>query len=353
MQAPYRCPRCGSRDVRDGKTGLGGAALYEFTCRRCGLAEERRSDAADLDPWWARWTAPPEAAAAAAVPAVARDVVAPAVAPDALLAAVTADPASDAPRLAYADALAATAPARAELVRLQVARHAAERASGALRAKPAKRERALLAAHGADWARYVEPYAVPTDNPAPDPGWTFERGFVGRLRVAPATLVGLGARLFALAPLAHLDLAVDARDGDDAGALRAALTSPLLGRLRTFAAASCGLTDDDAAALAANPAIAGLAWLDLRDNRIGDRGVRALAASAAVRAIPIVLLGGNPCDPGQQVSLDFDGSIADSWIPPAGEALEAAHGPIPWIHLPPAGDLPDREHAQPARQAPG
>jgi hypothetical protein len=142
-----------------------------------------------------------------------------------------------------------------------------------------------------------------------------------------------------MAPIRHLDFAPDQP-------LRAALASPLLGRLRTLGLAACNLDDDDAIALAANPHIGALRWLDLRDNQIGARGIAALGASAAVRAIPIVLLTNNPVDPAQQYSLDWDSSVADSWLPPEGAELEAAHGGISWLHLPPSHQLPDRYHVE-------
>ena len=80
-------------------------------------------------------------------------------------------------------------------------------------------------------------------------------------------------------------------------------------------------------------------------NRINERGMRALAASAAVRAIPFVLLGGNPGDPSEQLSLDWDGSIASSWLPDLGRELEAAHGTIAWLYPASPADRPDRYHA--------
>jgi len=48
------------------------------------------------------------------------------------------------------------------------------------------------------------------------------------------------------------------------------------------------------------------------------------------------------------VSHDVDGSQLVEGLPPTGEAAEARHGRIPWLHLPPVG-LPDRFHARVAR----
>jgi len=326
---PYECPRCHARDVRDTHTGLGGVTLYEFACRRCGLDEDRRSDAADLDAWWRRWTAVASAAPVA--------VAAPPSTLDAVAAAVIAAPDDDEARLAYAAAIAAADPPRAELIRLQVERAAAERARGARWSRPSGRETELLRRHGAIWARFVDPFARPVTQPAPDPGWGFERGFVEFLRVAPDALVAAGAALFAVVPLQHLDLIA----GDELGA---ALASRWISRVRSLGLPGAGLDDDGAVALAASPHLGRLAWLDLRDNRIGERGMRALAASAALRAIPVVLLGGNPADPSEQLSLDWDGSIASSWLPDLGRELEAAHGTIGWLYPASPADRPDRYH---------
>ncbi|HEU4733845.1 MAG TPA: leucine-rich repeat domain-containing protein [Kofleriaceae bacterium] len=256
-----------------------------------------------------------------------------------LLAAVCADPDDDAPRLAYAAAIAAREPARAELIRLQLARSADERTRGALVGAASARERTLLERHGDDWARPIDPFVRPTRRPRPDPGWRFERGFVAFVRIDADTLASLGERLFQMAPIRHLDF-------DPGPPLREALASPLLGRLRTLGLPACKLDDDDAVALAANPHLGGVRWLDLRDNEIGDAGVAALAASPLVRAIPIVLLAGNPGDPAEQYALDGDGSVADSWLPAAGAALEARYDDVAWLHLPPYHRQPDRYHAR-------
>lgn len=337
-----RCPRCQSTAITPKRIGVSGGYLYEFLCTRCGAWEDHDADEADFPAWWARWHAAP-AAGAPSASATGEVTGATATATpgsrDALLAAVCAAPDDDAPRLRYADAIAGSARERAELIRLQIERTASERARRALVDESSLRERTLLARHGDDWARPLDPFVRPTQRPRPDPGWRFERGFLSFVRIDADTLASLGDRLFRMAPIRHLDFTPDQP-------LRAALASPLLGRLRTLGLAACNLDDDDAIALAANPDIGALRWLDLRDNQIGARGIAALGASAAVRAIPIVLLANNPADPAQQYSLDWDSSVADSWLPPAGAELEAAHGGIGWLHLPPSHQLPDRYHVE-------
>lgn len=312
------CPRCHGTDVRPGRIGVAGGYQYEMVCRTCDLWEDRSSDAQDFAAWWERWHP-------TAVPAS--------------LAAVCADPEADAPRIAYADAAESTQPARAELIRIQLARALAERGARALVSEPGRRELELLARHATDWVSTVAPFVRPVEQPRPDPGWRFERGFVSFVRLDAASLLTLGEQLFALAPIRHLDV-------DNRSPVTAVLASPLFAHLRSLGLTGCKLDDEAAIALAMNPHLAGLRWLDLRDNNIGAPGVAALAASPHVRAIPVVHLGGNPGDPAQQYSLDWDNSVADSWLPPEGAALEQTLGPIPWLHLPPFHLLPDRFHTR-------
>src|SRR5262245_30564076 len=89
-----------------------------------------------------------------------------------LLGAVLAAPEDEAPRLAYADWLAANGQSeRAEFIRLQIERARRPRGDPA-GLYPGEREKALLAAHGAQWLA-----------PLPEPirrVVTFERGFPGR-----------------------------------------------------------------------------------------------------------------------------------------------------------------------------
>ena len=84
---------------------------------------------------------------------------------ESLLAAILDDPASDEPRLVYGDWLTERGDPRGELIALQYKRLDA----GKLPAKEAKREKQLLAEHGAKWMH-------PLDAVVRDP--RFERGFV-------------------------------------------------------------------------------------------------------------------------------------------------------------------------------
>jgi uncharacterized protein (TIGR02996 family) len=64
---------------------------------------------------------------------------------------VVRNPDDDAPRLAYADAVAPRDPARAEFIRLQIERFHDEAARGVHLGRPSAREAALRAKHGSRW----------------------------------------------------------------------------------------------------------------------------------------------------------------------------------------------------------
>lgn len=262
---------------------------------------------------------------------------------DQLLAQIVRNPDDDTPRLAYADAVQPTEPERADFIRMQVARFRDERARGVTTEEPTRAELVLLQQHAARWAQAVVPFARPgggrPDRP-PFPGYGFERGFVAHLRTDPDVLVSRGDELLALAPIQHLDLTGE-------GQLLPALTSPRLGQMRTLRLSQLGLTDVEAVALAERGHLARCEWLDLTANRIGPSGVRALLASAAIRAIKVVLLRGNPSDPAVMVSHDM-GDIIVEGLPPSGKMAEQAYGRIEWLHLV-MRDLPDRFHATAAR----
>ncbi len=358
------CPRCASKEITGKKFGLGGSTLYEFACETCDLYEYRRSNDPDFEEWWARWrpdgdgdadededegedggdepesAAGTSAAASASTPAsTARASIpaGPAKAREELHDAICQDVANDALRLAYADAIAARRPERAEFIRLQVERARSERASGATRSAPSSREAELRKRLGTEWAHFIEPYARPYAPNVPYRGWEFERGFVAELRTDPDMVADPNDYLFRSSPIEHLDLTKD-------GPIIAALAAPRAAQVRSFGLRELGLGDDDMVALARDARLDRCEWLDLRSNNIGQRGVTALADSPRIRAIPVVLLTFNPCDPGTQFSDDGSG-YGEMWLPDEGKELEQRHGRIPWLHLPPLRRLPDRYHA--------
>jgi uncharacterized protein (TIGR02996 family) len=345
------CPRCGKKDITGKKFGFGDVTLYEFNCNSCDLFEFRRSTDPDFDAWWARWhpdgdddedaqgaasddedgDEAAEPAPAASSPASGKPAPT-AKARDQLQDAICRDVANDALRLQYADELARKRPERAEFIRLQVERARNERASRATRSAPTPRESELRKRFGAEWAHFIDPFARPYASDAPYRGWEWERGFVAELRTDPDMVADPREYIFNSSPIEHLDLTTE-------GSVLAALAAPRVAQVRSFGLRDLRLGDDDMEALVRDARLDRCEWLDLRSNNIGERGVKALAASPRIRAIPIVLLTFNPSDPATQFS---DGEM---WLPPEGAELEKAYGRIPWLHLPPPRRLPDRYHA--------
>jgi uncharacterized protein (TIGR02996 family) len=305
------CPNCRGDDLHGAKFGFGDVSVYEYYCRTCGLAEYRRTTDSDFNEWYARWQKPEvvdedEAEVATSAPDLQTIIVA---------------PDGDRPRLAYARAIERTRPERAEFIRLQVERARAERLSGALRSAPSPREQDLRRRFGADWGRYVAPLARPYTSDGDYRGYELERGFIAELRTDPDMVADPREYLFKSAPLEHLDLTPD-------GPVLDALAYPRMAQIRSIGLRDLELGDDDMVVLARDARLDRCEWLDLRSNRVGIRGIQALAASPRIRSIPVVLLASNPCD-----------------LDTVAAALEDAHGWIPWLHLPPPAALPDRYHA--------
>jgi uncharacterized protein (TIGR02996 family) len=258
---------------------------------------------------------------------------------DQLLARVCAHPDDDGPRLAYADHLAGAEPDYAEFIRLQLERSTRERSSKALSALPSPREQALLSRHGHAWARYFDRYVRESPSNPNEPGWQFDRGFIGFARMEPENFVALGDRLFAMAPIQHAELIGAERP------VRPLFGAPQLRHLDSLALPGLGLDDDDAVALAECTALTRCAWLDLSDNRIGFAGVLALAESPVFRDKVRVILNGNPVDPADRGRYDWDGSLADVIPSGIGAEIEQRLGRrVRWFH-PALREVADRFHA--------
>ena len=354
------CPRCNSPDIFSKKFGFGDVTMHEYSCNDCGLFEEKKSTDPDFATWRKRWEA--EVAGSRDVQAIAAAAIARARSANAkrgddgedddgepptatgaagAMVAVVNAPDDDAPRLAYADALARVRPDRAEFIRLQIERAAEETRTRALQSRPGSREAELRAAHGKEWAQQIAAYGRPITSDGKFRGYEFERGFVAMIRTEPEIVYDRSSRLFDLAPIQHVDITSD-------GEVRPLLGSPALSRLRSLGLDGLGLTDDDIHVLVGEGRLAKCEWLDLRDNQITKKGVAELLSSPVIRAIPMVMLDGNPSNPAMQFSRDHDGSIMDQWLPAEGKEAEATYGRIPWLHLP-AGPQPDRYHARHVR----
>lgn len=261
---------------------------------------------------------------------------------DELHAAVCTSPDDDAPRHAYAAFMATYRPERAELVRLQLARHESDRVARKTFSVLGAREQQLLREHGEEWARYLRLFLVPPPVRG-DLGCRFERGFIAHARVAIENVMGLGARLYEMAPIQHLD--VTPGEGAPGRVLRA----PGLDRLDSISLADLGLDNDDALALAECSALARASWVDLRNNKIGRVGVEAIARSPIFANKVRIELEGNPCNPVETAYFDPDGSVADRGAEVKPSSIEDAVGNrVPWLHYTwrHRDDEPDRYYAR-------
>lgn len=229
------------------------------------------------------------------------------------LNAVLSAPASDAPRLAYAAAFENQNDPRAKFIRLQIAHMAAGN-------RPGSREwwecKNLLAATGPVWASAVAPLVQ---------SYTFERGFVGLVKLSAQAFITHAPAIMAAAPVMHLDI-VEAK-----GKVAELMAVPQLATIRSLSLAGCGLDDHDVQKIASSPHLRELRWLSLMDNRAESLGADALARSTTLPNLEWVSFVGNPFNPTECFAEDT-GVIVDRWMPPEGEQFEARHGYRRWLH---------------------
>lgn len=232
-----------------------------------------------------------------------------------LNAAVTAGPLADAPRLAYADAVAGADPERAEFIWMEVeltrrrAGHPAQTSQedGEL----SWRSHEKMTTRGREWARSLRNLVG---------GFGFYRGFVESVQIDASVFVDLAPRLYRLAPVLQLDLSGVA---PVAGRL---FGSPHLRQIRTLSLLRNGLGDAEVELLAASPHLGELRWLDLGVNRIGAAGLEALAASPNLPRLEWLGFRVNAVDdPTPQHADEYD---ADSAV---ARELQARYGPRPWL----------------------
>jgi uncharacterized protein (TIGR02996 family) len=173
------------------------------------------------------------------------------VTPEALLDQIIAHPETEVARRQYADAVAATDPARAELIRLQLGMRDQRKAGATPTLHHLDRERALIAANGRAWA-----------GRAGELVWRYQflRGFVEHVTMTASEFLARAADLYRAAPVRHVTLSA---------------ARPQIQRL------------------AASPHLARLISLDLSDNRLGDEAIKALASSPHLRKLRLLRVAKN------------------------------------------------------------
>ncbi len=181
---------------------------------------------------------------------------------DALLAAVIAARDDDAPRRAYAAAVRASDPARAQLIELQLGARATRRQGGAPSTTDLKTATELVRQHGPRWAGKLHDLT---------PRYWFWGGFPEHVEIAASALVANASKLTAATPLRHLRLTGSKRFIRELAAL------PLMEQLASLDLTSNGITDVDVAELVASPRLHRIRALILTANPISLDAHRAIA----------------------------------------------------------------------------
>jgi carbon storage regulator CsrA len=123
----------------------------------------------------------------------------------------------------------------------------------------------------------------------------FRRGFVESADLEVKEFLTNAVDIFASSPLRRLRVLPGELTQSGPGPIVPTLAgSAYLGRLAAVDLSGLGLTDADAAVLAASPHVTGLTELSLARNRIGYAGARALATSTSFGDELAIDLSGNP-----------------------------------------------------------
>lgn len=260
------------------------------------------------------------------LPAASVATAAPSAEESELLARICASPGDNALRRRYAELAAARHDPHAELISAQLASFEL-RKQGEARVEDdahGTRASALIKAHPA-WTADVERLGVRSVH--------FYRGFIGFVTLDADAFLRNADALFATAPIEHVHLLGAAPH------LAALAATPHLARLRSLVLVDSGLTDGDLAALLASPHLGGLRYLALTGNRLTNAGVEAIAAAPGLKGLKFLGVMQNPCDPPID-KIFFDENVWAWGATEFGQALDARHGPLAWLH-------PDEKHWPP------
>lgn len=234
--------------------------------------------------------------------------------PHALLAPILASPTDDRPRLAAADALTGDR-ARADFIRLQVRRAAAERAMddsqlGVMLAEERRLERP-------DFDDGVGALGVSA---------TVKRGFVQHVKADAGVFIMRADAIRKVAPLLELSLSKAELHLDvlcDTGILDGIVSLDLI---------ESRIGDAGAERLARSKHLTSLRWLDLRRNGLTRAGLDALCASPLSSRLRWLHVAGNGISAPHDQPVEEDGRLIDFEGTELGRELEAQHGPLRWLH---------------------
>jgi hypothetical protein len=236
--------------------------------------------------------------------------------------AVLRDPWPDAPRLAFADAVAATDRDRARVIRDEITVLRARRAG----VMHHLREQDAIVPFRSS-LRFAQRDAFADLIPPGDlHHWVgVGRGFVEVASAPAGWLLDHAPDLFARAPVLDLHVTGLAEQVD------AFFEAPWLSRIRTLRLAGNGLGDAAVRRIAASVFLGRLRWLDLAANRIGPPGLDALATTTMLPSLRFVQIEGNPV-PDPNYVTDMQEAWEGGAMPTnASAAFLARHPGCPWI----------------------
>ena len=241
-------------------------------------------------------------------------------------------PRDNEPRLAYADAVEASDPERAELIRVQLERSRRRAEQWQPERDMAEgggdlyvRHQVLTSRRGPEWAADISPLVD---------GWHFDRGFVETASLGATAFLAVAPELYRRAPILDLNLS-----GVQPVA-RELFACPHLSRIRSIWMVRQELGDAEAIALAGSPYLGSLEWLDLGANRIGAVGLDALAASGNLPRLGYLGFMGNAvADPTPRHADEYD---ADT---PEAVELQRRHGRREWLSAHPRALWPPNRDA--------
>jgi uncharacterized protein (TIGR02996 family) len=239
-----------------------------------------------------------------------------------LLSAITTNPEDDAARLAFAAHLRSSEPDRAQFIERQVAQARARRQARGPRANVGDPG---LSQHEAAWSRTIAKYAT---------SWTFDRGFITAIRIDPHLFLEYAEWLFLNAPIRVVELA---KPEDGPFPMAELADSPFLARLDRISLQDERLTRGDLERLARSKHLDRLLGLGAVGLQVPGTVYEAFAANPQLRKLLSLGLS-NDGFPGERYEDtgqdDLQGRAMFAWtdLAPAGKALEARHGYLPWLH---------------------
>lgn len=241
------------------------------------------------------------------------------------LHAVLTSPSPDAPRRAFADAVAASDPARSKftLLGLELARALRRRDSYSSWTSIEARARAV--APFALREAWLAPLVAAAGKLGPTLKPTFGRGFPEGVTLNAADFVHVAPALYAVAPILDLELS------NVAGVADELFDSPFLARIRSINFVGADVTPAVVERIARSPFLGNLAWLNLYGQPCGLAGIEALAASTSLPSLSWVGGGGRGCPDVNPLPKEDESGAYGHEPNPLAVSLARRFGPRRWL----------------------